>query len=64
MTDKTPPRRPLFRKQAVDSFVGVFGDGMTPDLIAPGRRRLLRKAQVVVCLLAILWGVAAFGGFA
>jgi len=52
-------RRKLFRRQAIDAFVGVFGDGMTPDLLAPRPRRLQRVATACFIVLLVAWMIAA-----
>jgi len=61
MTDRPPRTSPLFRKQAVDCFVGAFGNGMTPDLIAAPRRRLLRVAQILAIAGVAVWAWAFLG---
>lgn len=52
-------RRPLFRQQAVDAFVGVFGTGATPDLLRPPPGRGLRLAIIVVIAAWAIWLGAA-----
>ena len=51
-------RRPLFRQQAVDAFVGVFGTGATPDLLRRPHGRAMRLAVLAVLAAWGLWGVA------
>lgn len=48
-------KRPLFRQQAVDRFIGVHGDGRMPELLHPGRWLVLRVAQAALILGVLLW---------
>lgn len=52
-------KRPLFRQQAVDHFIGVHGDGRMPELLHPGWRRPLRVLQSVLAVSALIWVTSA-----
>lgn len=53
-------KRPLFRPQAVDHFIGVHGDGRMPELLHPGWKRGGRGLQVILALCVVLWIIGVF----
>ncbi|MBF0423618.1 MAG: hypothetical protein HQL73_11575 [Magnetococcales bacterium] len=50
-------QRRLFRRQALDGFVGAFGDASTPELLTPFPVRAWRWWIVLVLGSLMLWGI-------
>jgi hypothetical protein len=52
-------KRPLFRQQALDAFVGALGHGATPDLLRPPTGRWARRAVLTLLVAWTAWIGAA-----
>ena len=46
-------QRKLFRKEAIENFVGALGDGATPELLFRGCGWRLLAASICLTLLAL-----------
>tara|TARA_B100000965_G_scaffold331928_1_gene296280 strand:- start:1403 stop:1618 length:216 start_codon:yes stop_codon:yes gene_type:complete len=48
-------KRQLFRQQSIDAFVGMYGDGMMPDLLTPQPKKFQRIVAVAFVVACLAW---------